>query len=320
MISARLSVLFLVVLCTLPIKAAYYRSNSLAQKLEKIEYPLIKGWYLSSEGNRESLYEDGRLVSSRILGSERELFISEKGRRSIEYRNGRRERERLEDGQEIRYEYTEGGILKRALFSRDGYIEEIRSYSYSPSSGLVSVYSTLLDRSYFGRDAYTFREDGESIHVDIYPGNLLVREVLKEDEELSERPAIQTEITDSGNIVVKEQVGDDTLETTYSHSGDILSEIVCRDAEVSSRTEYSYYPDGALKSSVFTEEGRIITREYDGEGFIVTEECRSDGILTMTRNYQKDGRIVERSYRNGVPYSEVLLDKDGLRVLDLVML
>ena len=273
-----------------------------------------------SEGNRESLYENGNLVSSTIRSPEREIIIVGKLRRSVDFKNGRRVSESLEDGSQIRYEYTDSGVLKRALFVRDGKVHEIRDYSYSPTSGLVSVYSTLLDRSYYDRDSYTFREDGESIHVDIYPGNLLVREVLKKDEERGEEPKTQAEVVESGNIVVRERMGESILETTYTPNGDVLSEIVYQDDKAVSRTDYSYSAEGLLTSSVYSDEKDRINRSYNSEGYITTEEFRSNGILTKTRSYQSDGRIVERSYRNGRPYSEILLDKDGLRVLDLVML
>ncbi len=317
----RLCVLFLLFLCILPLQAAYYRSNILSQKLEEIPYPTMEGWMLVSEGNRETLFNNGYLESSKIIGDDVEIFVSGNRRRVVEFKSGRRSKETLEDGSEIHYEYSDSGLLKRALFIRSGKVEEIREYQYSPKSGLVSVYSTVVDRSYHGKDTFTFREDGKTIHVDIYPGNLLVREVLKKEETAESGPRTSAEVKEGGDIVIREKVGDDILETIYTESGEMKSEVVYSlDDQVVSRTDYSYADDGTLVSSVYTDSEERITRSYDGEGYLTFEKFEKNGETVKSRSYRSDGRIVERVFRGGRPYSEILLDKDGLRVLDLVLL
>ncbi|MBR1938259.1 MAG: hypothetical protein IJ836_04835 [Spirochaetales bacterium] len=315
----RYLLLLIFLFSSMSLPAAIFRSNIVGQKLEELSAIPPSGWYLEEEEGVERLFEDGEIVSERRFTDDSESITTSAGTRTITYKGGRRDSEKKEDGTLVRYIYSEEGFLKRAIISRDGEAEEVLEYSYSAASGLSSVKSTSLSRSYYSRSSLTYVDDGDSVRVSFLPGGQFIREVYKGEGKVEDSLS-ETKVEENGNITVKENLGSYILSTTYSPTGLVLSEETF-DGEISvSKLEYIYSEDETLVSSVRNEGDTETIRYYSESGVLTKEDKFTSGLIDVSRSYQSDGRIIETIYKGGRAYSEVLLDKDGLRVLDLKML
>ena len=71
-----------------------------------------------------------------------------------------------------------------------------------------------------------------------------------------------------------------------------------------------------MVSSLRTEGGRTLETVF-ADGIIAAERRSVDGELVSERAFRSDGLIEETRYRDGSPYARILLDRDGLRVLEV---
>lgn len=315
----RYLLLLIFLLSSMSLNAAYYRSNIVGQQLEEVQSAPTSGWYLEVFEGKETLYKDGMVESERSWNEESESITTKNGTRTLTFKDGRRDSETFEDGTFIRYTYTDDGILKRAIVSRDGEAEVVIDYNYSKSSGLSSVKHTDLSRSFFSKGSLSYVDNGESVHVTILPNNHFVREVYNGEGNVEDILS-EARVAENGDVVVKEKLGAFDLITTYSPTGLILREETYDGETMVSHVEYNYDDKEVLLSSVKVE-GESETRKYYNEkGRVDLEERYVSGLIDVTRKHQSDGRILETIYKGGYAYSEILLDKDGLRVLDLKML
>lgn len=311
--------LVLILLSIMPLPAAYYRTNSIGQLMEEIPELTLSGYEAESDEFSAVYYLDGEVIrrmsgegNSRIVeegGSVTTTLYDESGNVISETT--------INDGSEVvnNFEYSDNGILYRVIESRDGEIERITTYLYSPLSQLAAIYydSPEGSVSYVSDTSFSYTAEGVPVRVREFPG-LLVRDEYGKDGD-----GRSVTVSDDGFVTIREDVDGVVRESIYTPDGLLSSRYTYDGDGVASYIEEYSYEDGLLVSSSVIDGSSRIDSIYSN-GSIVFEMRYSSSILASSREYNADRSFTETVYRNGSPYARVGYDADGIRVLSLEVL
>lgn len=270
----------------LPIFATYYVSSPIALKLGVTDSANGSEWVLSTNGNNETLYHNGQVVSSKV----------EEENKTIK-RNGEREETLIynSDGNIERKIIKEGGNTKEYNYLYSG--SRLIGYNYSENGLLIEKVEYVTTSN--GRLLYYTDKDGGVYLTDSYY-------VYDSDERESVYTGVKKE---EDYITIENSDGGYTEKTDisskrYNGLGRLVEEI--NDGLF---TLYSYNEDGSLKEK----------REEKEDGIYIYRDNKTifytrDGVLISEREENSDGTFVEIRYIDNVPRYKFIYDLDGKRI------
>lgn len=328
----------------------YYRSNTIASRLERLPGPVEGETYLlrvdrSAASVVETLFHDGE----EILREEATL--------------------RPGGGVEARTRYEDGSPVERIVYDSRGRQESVERFSGGRPVERV-VYEYAADRL---ASASTYGSDGELLAVDRYRyrSNGVLREVVRTPASGAQRIS---DYTFGDGELIREWHG--SVETgeliAYDQRGRIIARRAYTDGEVDLVIRYEYasldptapvsrrvmtnVPRGEVTTATFTPEGLVsfeevregetvvqrrsyeyeggrlsrrttlgdgfeetIAYEYDDEGVRTAEVLLVDGIVQVRTEFADDGSYVEERYRDGELFLRVSYDPDGERLREEII-
>lgn len=274
-------ILLLLLITGLPLAAQaqdFYRSNSLAMELEKLDKPLREDFEGEETWILEKRTEHGSIECILYLGGEEtDRYLRNFGiGGNLEYYSHRRGDRMVE---EIFYR-RDGAISEEKYYYSDGTLEAARTYSYDSRGNLLGVErmegtgETSLD--------YGLREDGSLRSVSGYrEGDLQSR---------NSRSAF------GGALHMEEDISGDIRDVSYyGEEGRLVRKVRYVKGEVQFIEENEYRSDGTLSGVLISalSEGTETFRTMDSDGNPLKDETFRDGRLIMGLYY---------SYRNGRLY------------------
>lgn len=290
----KLSAVLLLILSSSFLFAQVYRSNQLLQKLEVLDSIPVSGYALDVNGDKSTLYLDGRAVitvTESIQGTERiieQKEISGGNKKTLIYR----------DGLLVQESVTEGGITEESIYT---YIQGHLAFCTVRREGKTIDVIFFL-RSADGDEPVAIKDNGGlrfmSSSYMFQSGELY--QIISSDLVLTG----DYEIKESGEIVVNLSDG------IYTYSEDGLLLKVVQGASITTNT---YEGRTIVKSETVTGNNRkVVLYENGSESEILDYEnsqlvsrtlCRRDGnIQILYRNgreiatvyYKMDNRTVDR--------------------------
>lgn len=333
-------------LSTLPLFGALYRSNSLGQMLEAIEasrrndFPyVLESREIPGKGEERVLYENGEMVGKVEIEAKTRNSAS---RKVTEYRFGTggeivsKIQTLYEHGLPQSIAWMEGAAVHLTLHTYvdgkmvetkelvDGELVKLITY-YRGSDGMLSglrivgIDETAMQTIYsqdLGVSVYGENIQGAFTRLSFYPGNLVVRDVWTNEERNVETTVAYD---DAGRLVIHETIGSIRIRKTYGPDG-MLVKSESEDSEGKKTTiTYVYDHNGILDQSlelVVGEHTKRIERWYKNGTLETQTEWLDDAPVKATR-YLADGTSVVTLFDNGRPYADVTYAPDGKRVLSL---
>ena len=297
----KLPLLILITALALPLPADAFLSNALGQDLGAIEGLTGSGYEGEREGSATRIYLDGELIRERIDDGSGGYTIRADGTvETVSAEDGVRVSRTIDDGSSVReYRYAyDGGRLRSVAYSVDGTLVSMTEYVETPSGDLVGLAGT--EEGYFTPGYYLYIRDGEAIRAEYH----------SQEGPAEAIPSGYT-LSDDGTWHGTSIVDGREVRRVYSPEGLLLSQ---DDGAVS--ISFTYDEDGDMASSLRTEGDRTLETVFS-DGGIASERRSVDGELVSERVFRSDGLIEETRYRDGSPYARILLDRDGLRVLEV---
>lgn len=289
----RTAAFFLALFACMTVYAQVYSSNVLMQKLSVLDEVPQDGWYIVSENGVETLFNGQEKVKS--VTRTQDCIITEEGglRSEKHFSDGRLDYEILSDGTRADYEYSENGILKQIIYSREGEPVRQTEYRFTSSGTLAAVIDKENGQAnFYDDDRITYRE-GDTVQI---------------------RDKILNAVTDSRNEdAEREDKADGYVLISRDEDGNILKEDhYTFDDVIVESVRYTYTQNGEIS-------GRTVT-QYDEDGRWKTEHEYSSGQLVNIFVRLSDGNVECTRYRNGSEYARIIYDRDRTRVLSLEML
>ena len=289
----RTAAFFLALFTCMAVYAQVYSSNVLMQKLSVLDEVPQDGWYIVSENGVETLFNGQEKVKS-VTRTPDSIITEEGGQRSEKhFSDGRLDYEILSDGTRADYEYSENGILKQIVYSREGEPVRQTEYRFTSSGTLAAVIDKENGQAnFYVDDRITYRE-GDTVQI---------------------RDKVLNAVTDSRNEnAEREDKADGYVLISRDEDGHILKENhYTFDDVIVESVRYTYTQGGEIL-------GRTVT-QYDEGGRWKTEHEYSSGQLVNIFVRQTDGTVECTRYRNGSEYARIVYDRDRTRVLSLEML
>ena len=289
----RAAAFFLALFACMTVYAQVYSSNVLMQKLSVLDEVPQEGWYIVSGNGIETLFNGDEKVKSvtRIPDS---IVTEEGGLRSEKhFSDGRLDYEILSDGTRADYEYSENGILKQIVYSREGEPVRQTEYRFTSSGTLAAVIDKENGQAnFYDADRITYRE-GDTVQI----RDKILNAVTDSRNEEAERE----DKADGYVLISRDEAGRIFKEEHYTFD-DVIVESV----------RYTYTQNGEIS-------GRTVT-QYDEDGRWKTEHEYSSGQLVNIFVRQADGTVECTRYRNGSEYARIVYDRERTRVLSLEML
>lgn len=333
-------------LCTLPLPAALYRSNSIGQELEPIDPAQREShrYVLQVDGEgtalvQKCLYDHGDMVYCHDIESHDKLnarqtvterYYDESGQvvRTVVtmYENGLpRQVSRSEGGSVYHtlFAYADGRLVETKELV-DGELALLATY-FRGSEGMLSALRVIGTEGPVSQGLFSKLDGiptyGESVEnafmrLRFYPGNLVVQDRWSDDKVLVETAVSRDE---AGRLVVEETKDGVSSKKTYGPDG-MLVRVHGEQADGTKTTvTYQYDQLGVLDQSVETVEGaqvRKIERWYAG-GVLQTTTEWVDSVPVKATRFRADGTSVVTLFEGGRPYADVTYAPDGKRVLSL---
>lgn len=289
----RAAAFFLALFACMMVYAQVYSSNVLMQKLSVLDEVPQEGWYIVSENSVETLFNGQEKVKS-VTRTQDSIITEEGGQRSEKhFSDGRLDYEILSDGTRADYEYSENGILKQIIYSREGESVRQTEYRFTSSGTLAAVIDKENGQANFYDDGRITYREGDTVQI---RGKVLNAVTESRDDE-----AEREETADGYVLISRDEAGRILKEEHYTFD-DVIVESV----------RYTYTQDGEIS-------GRTVTR-YDEGGRWKTEHEYSSGQLVNIFVRQADGTVECTRYRNGSEYARIVYNRECTRVLSLEML
>lgn len=288
----RAAAFFLALFTCMAVYAQVYSSNVLMQKLSVLDEVPQDGWYIVSENGVETLFNGQEKVKS-VTRTPDSIITEEGGQRSEKhFSDGRLDYEILNDGTRADYEYTENGILRQIVYSREGETVSQTEYRFTSSGTLAAVIDKEKGQAnFYDADRITYRED-DTVQI---------------------RDKVLNAVTDSRDDTEREDTADGYVLISRDEAGRIFKEEhYTFDDEIVESVMYTYTQAGELS-------GRTVT-QYDESGKWKTEHEYSSGQLVSISVRLSDGNVECTRYRNGSEYARLIYDRECTRVLSLEML
>ena len=288
----RTAAFFLALFTCMAVYAQVYSSNVLMQKLSVLDEVPQDGWYIVSENGVETLFNGQEKVKS-VTRTPDSIITEEGGQRSEKhFSDGRLDYEILNDGIRADYEYTENGILRQIVYSREGETVSQTEYRFTSSGTLAAVIDKEKGQAnFYDADRITYRED-DTVQI---------------------RDKVLNAVTDSRDDAEREDTADGYVLISRDEAGRIFKEEhYTFDDEIVESVMYTYTQAGELS-------GRTVT-QYDESGKWKTEHEYSSGQLVSISVRLSDGNVECTRYRNGSEYARIIYDRECTRVLSLEML
>lgn len=288
----RTAAFFLALFTCMAVYAQVYSSNVLMQKLSVLDEVPQDGWYIVSENGVETLFNGQEKVKS-VTRTPDSIITEEGGQRSEKhFSDGRLDYEILSDGTRADYEYTENGILRQIVYSREGETVSQTEYRFTSSGTLAAVIDKEKGQAnFYDADRITYRED-DTVQI---------------------RDKVLNAVTDSRDDAEREDTADGYVLISRDEAGRMFKEEhYTFDDEIVESVMYTYTQAGELS-------GRTVT-QYDESGKWKTEHEYSSGQLVSISVRLSDGNVECTRYRNGSEYARIIYDRDRTRVLSLEML
>lgn len=288
----RTAAFFLALFTCMAVYAQVYSSNVLMQKLSVLDEVPQDGWYIVSENGVETLFNGQEKVKS-VTRTPDSIITEEGGQRSEKhFSDGRLDYEILNDGTRADYEYTENGILRQIVYSREGETVSQTEYRFTSSGTLAAVIDKEKGQAnFYDADRITYRED-DTVQI---------------------RDKVLNAVTDSRDDAEREDTADGYVLISRDEAGRIFKEEhYTFDDEIVESVMYTYTQAGELS-------GRTVT-QYDESGKWKTEHEYSSGQLVSISVRLSDGNVECTRYRNGSEYARIIYDRECTRVLSLEML
>lgn len=288
----RTAAFFLALFTCMAVYAQVYSSNVLMQKLSVLDEVPQDGWYIVSENGVETLFNGQEKVKS-VTRTPDSIITEEGGQRSEKhFSDGRLDYEILSDGTRADYEYTENGILRQIVYSREGETVSQTEYRFTSSGTLAAVIDKEKGQAnFYDADRITYRED-DTVQI---------------------RDKVLNAVTDSRDDAEREDTADGYVLISRDEAGRMFKEEhYTFDDEIVESVMYTYTQAGELS-------GRTVT-QYDESGKWKTEHEYSSGQLVSISVRLSDGNVECTRYRNGSEYARIIYDRECTRVLSLEML
>lgn len=288
----RTAAFFLALFTCMAVYAQVYSSNVLMQKLSVLDEVPQDGWYIVSENGVETLFNGQEKVKS-VTRTTDSIITEEGGQRSEKhFSDGRLDYEILNDGTRADYEYTENGILRQIVYSREGETVSQTEYRFTSSGTLAAVIDKEKGQAnFYDADRITYRED-DTVQI---------------------RDKVLNAVTGSRNDAEREDTADGYVLISRDEAGRIFKEEhYTFDDEIVESVMYTYTQAGELS-------GRTVT-QYDESEKWKTEHEYSSGQLVSISVRLSDGNVECTRYRNGSEYARIIYDRECTRVLSLEML
>lgn len=288
----RTAAFFLALFTCMAVYAQVYSSNVLMQKLSVLDEVPQDGWYIVSENGVETLFNGQEKVKS-VTRTPDSIITEEGGQRSEKhFSDGRLDYEILNDGTRADYEYTENGILRQIVYSREGETVSQTEYRFTSSGTLAAVIDKEKGQAnFYDADRITYREDD----------TVQIRDKVLNAVTGSRDDAEREDTADGYVLISRDEAGRIFKEEHYSFDDEIVESVM-----------YTYTQAGELS-------GRTVT-QYDESGKWKTEHEYSSGQLVSISVRLSDGNVECTRYRNGSEYARIIYDRECTRVLSLEML
>ena len=305
----RAAAFFLALFACMTVYAQVYSSNVLMQKLSVLDEVPQEGWYIVSGNGIETLFNGDEKVKS-VTRTPDSIVTEEGGLRSEKhFSDGRLDYEILSDGTRADYEYSENGILKQIIYSREGEPVRQTEYRFTSSGTLAAVIDKENGQANFYDDGRITYREGDTVQI---------------------RDKILNAVTDSRNEEAeREDKADGYVLISRDEAGRILADgyvLISRDEAGRIFKEEHYTFDDEIVESVmytYTQAGELSGRtvtQYDESGKWKTEHEYSSGQLVSISVRLSDGNVECTRYRNGSEYARIIYDRECTRVLSLEML
>ena len=288
----RTAAFFLALFTCMAVYAQVYSSNVLMQKLSVLDEVPQDGWYIVSENGVETLFNGQEKVKS-VTRTPDSIITEEGGQRSEKhFSDGRLDYEILNDGTRADYEYTENGILRQIVYSREGETVSQTEYRFTSSGTLAAVIDKEKGQAnFYDADRITYREDD----------TVQIRDKVLNAVTGSRDDAEREDTADGYVLISRDEAGRIFKEEHYTFDDEIVESVM-----------YTYTQAGELS-------GRTVT-QYDESGKWKTEYEYSSGQLVSISVRLSDGNVECTRYRNGSEYARIIYDRECTRVLSLEML
>ena len=289
----RAAAFFLALFACMTVYAQVYSSNVLMQKLSVLDEVPQEGWYIVSGNGIETLFNGDEKVKS-VTRTPDSIVTEEGGLRSEKhFSDGRLDYEILSDGTRADYEYSENGILKQIIYSREGEPVRQTEYRFTSSGTLAAVIDKENGQANFYDDGRITYREGDTVQI----RDKILNAVTDSRNENAERE----DKADGYVLISRDEAGRIFKEEHYTFD-DVIVESV----------RYTYTQNGEIS-------GRTVT-QYDEDGRWKTEHEYSSGQLVNIFVRLSDGNVECTRYRNGSEYARIIYDRDRTRVLSLEML
>lgn len=288
----RTAAFFLALFTCMAVYAQVYSSNVLMQKLSVLDEVPQDGWNIVSENGVETLFNGQEKVKS-VTRTPDSIITEEGGQRSEKhFSDGRLDYEILNDGTRADYEYTENGILRQIVYSREGETVSQTEYRFTSSGTLAAVIDKEKGQAnFYDADRITYREDD----------TVQIRDKVLNAVTGSRDDAEREDTADGYVLISRDEAGRIFKEEHYTFDDEIVESVM-----------YTYTQAGELS-------GRTVT-QYDESGKWKTEHEYSSGQLVSISVRLSDGNVECTRYRNGSEYARIIYDRECTRVLSLEML
>lgn len=289
----RAAAFFLALFACMMVYAQVYSSNVLMQKLSVLDEVPQEGWYIVSENGVETLFNGQEKVKS-VTRTQDSIITEEGGQRSEKhFSDGRLDYEILSDGTRADYEYSENGILKQIIYSKEGESVRQTEYRFTSSGTLAAVIDRENGQANFYDDGRITYREGDTVQIRDKVLNAVTDSRDDEAERLD---------TEDGYVLISRDEAGHILKEEHYTFDDVIVESI----------RYTYTQDGEIS-------GRTVT-QYDGSGRWKTEHEYSAEQLVNIFVRQADGTVECIRYRNGSEYARIVYDRERTRVLSLEML
>lgn len=289
----RAAAFFLALFACMMVYAQVYSSNVLMQKLSVLDEVPQEGWYIVSENGVETLFKGQEKVKT-VTRTQDSIITEEDGLRSEKhFSDGRLDYEILSDGTRADYEYSENGILKQIIYSREGEPVSRTEYRFTSSGTLAAVIDKEKGQTNFYDDGRITYREGDTVQIRDKVLNAVTDSRDDEAEKLD---------SEDGYVLISRDESGRILKEDHYSFDDVIVESI----------RYTYNQDGEIS-------GRTVTR-YDESGRWNTENEYSAGQLVNFFVRQADGTVECTRYRNGSEYARIFYDRECTRVLSLEML
>lgn len=280
------------------LNAGIYKSNALSQGLDIEDELLSVGWELSKDNDKEILYLDGNIESTKnYLSDGYEITKSNYYERVFVDSAGNIIRKLIEDN----------GITKEYNYFYSG--NKLTSYTYSENNELIKKVDYLkvgkdlvaisgTTRVFFLSEYYTYNSADGAYTINIpkeFEDVKPVSEYTTLDSGILEekRDGIIYHYNQLGRLI--EEIGEDyKLDYFYSDSGD-LERI---ERTIGDRKEIEYYSQSMLSKTAYYE----------------------NGTMTKERRVLSSGDIEEIRYISGIARYRLLFYPNGKRLKEVVAL